>query len=258
MVKKAQVASEDTVSSEHDGEQVSLASLLSTKTTYKGFSIWLVGDTPLITHAWSEKARREMLQKQVKATRGGKEARDPQSDFVSSLYEIGDGAYGFPATGVKNCILASAHKDKGIARSAVMSALWINAEMVRTRPALAGAVCDMPLLRIYGGAPEMREDMVKIGAGLNKTANLAYRGQFTIWAIKVTGRFNASVITPEALAFLIQESGMASGLGEWRNERKGMFGAFHLASAEEELQWEAFKSGKGPLPMPVSYKMAAE
>ena len=244
-----------------DGESSkvnNLGSLLSTKAIFQSFRVWVVGDTPLITHAWSEKARREMLQKQVKATKGGKEARDPQADFVSSLYEMGDGTYGFPATGIKNCILSAAHKDKGIARSAVMSALWIDAQMVRTRPALAGAICDMPLVRIYGGAPEMREDMVKIGAGLNKTANLAYRGQFTVWAMKVTGRFNVSVVTAEALAFLIQESGMSSGLGEWRNERKGMFGAFHLADLAEEKAWEAFASGKGQLPVPDTYKLAAE
>ena len=240
------------------GDTDSVRLSLSSKPTFKAFSVWLVGDTPLITHAWSEKARREMLQKQVKATKGGKEARDPQSDFVSSLYEMGDGGYGFPAMGVKNCILSAAHKDKGIARSAVMSALWLNAEMVRTRPALAGAVCDMPLLRIYGGQPEMREDMVKIGAGLNKTANLAYRGQFTVWAMRITGRFNATVLTAEALAFLIQESGMSSGLGEWRNERKGMFGAFHLADADEEAGWDAYAAGSGPLPLPAGYAMAAE
>src|SRR6185312_411986 len=96
----------------------SLASALSKKPTFKSFSVWLVGDTPIITHAWSEKAKREMLSKQVKATKGGKEARDPQADFISSLYEMGDGAFGFPATGIKNCILSAAHKDKGIARSA--------------------------------------------------------------------------------------------------------------------------------------------
>jgi hypothetical protein len=243
---------------EHPKGPVNLGALLSTKPIFHAFRIWVVGDTPLITHAWSQKAKMEMLQKQVKATRGGKEARDPQADFVSSLYEMGDGTYGFPATGVKNCILSAAHKDKGIARSSVMSALWIDAQMIRTRPALAGAVCDMPLVRIIGGDPEMREDMVKIGSGLNKIANLAYRGQFTVWAMKITGRFNSSVVTAEQLAFLIQESGMASGLGEWRNERKGMFGAFHLASAEEEAQWEAYASGNGSLPFPDSYKMAAE
>ena len=240
------------------GDTDSVRLSLSSKPQFKAFSVWLVGDTPLITHAWSEKARREMLQKQVKATKGGKEARDPQADFVSSLYEMGDGGYGFPAMGVKNCILSAAHKDKGVARSAVMSALWLNAEMVRTRPALAGAICDMPLLRIHGGEPEMREDMVKIGAGLNKTANLAYRGQFTVWAMRIGGRFNATVLTAEALAFLIQESGMSSGLGEWRNERKGMFGAFHLADADEEAAWDAYAAGSGPLPLPAGYAIAAE
>lgn len=238
-------------------ENISLAAALSKAATFKRFSVWLIGDTPLITHAWSEKARREMLQKQVKATKSGKEARDPQQDFASSLYEMGDGAYGFPAMGIKNCVLSSAHKDKGIARTAVMGGLWIDADMVRTRPALAGAVCDMPLIRIWGTAPEMREDMVKIGSGLNKVANLAYRAQFTVWAMRISGKFNATTLTPEALAFLIQESGMSSGLGEWRNERKGMFGAFHLADADEEAAWDAYAAG-GALPVPASYKQAAE
>lgn len=236
-------------------ETVSLAKALSKKTDFKGFTIWLVGDTPLITHAWSEKARREMLQKQTKATKPGKEQRNPQADFVSSLYEIGDGEYGFPVTGIKNAILSVAHKDKGIARSAVQSALWLNAGMVRTRPAHAGAICDMPLVRIYGSKPEMREDMVKIGAGLQKTANLSYRGQFSVWAVRITGRFNSTVITTEALSFLIQEAGLSTGLGEWRNERKGIFGAFHLATEAEEAEWEAFKEGKGPMPLPASYEL---
>ena len=235
----------------------SLSAHLSTRPAFQRFTVWLVGDTPLIVHAWSEKARREMLAKQVKATKGGKEARDPMADYVSSLYDMGDGTYGFPAMGIKNCILSAAHKDKGIARTAAMSALWIDAQMVRTRPALAGAICDMPLIRIYGSDPEAREDMVKIGAGMNKVASLAYRGQFTSWAMKVAGRFNATVLTPEALAFLIQDAGMSSGLGEWCNERKGLFGAFHLADEAEEASWEAFAAGKGPMPVPA-YAIAAE
>lgn len=237
-------------------ETVSLAKALSSKTDFKGFTIWLCGDTPLITHAWSEKARREMLQKQVKAVRGkGKEQRDPQADFVSSLYTIGEDEYGFPVTGIKNAILSAAHKDKGIARSAVQSALWLNADMVRTRPAHEGAICDMPLVRIYGSPPEMREDMVKIGSGLQKKANLSYRAQFSIWAIRVTGRFNSAVITTEALGFLLNECGLSAGLGEWRNERKGIFGAFHLANEAEERAWEDFKEGRGPMPLPASYDL---
>lgn len=237
---------------------VNLGEMLSTKPIFQAFKLWIVGETPLIVHAWSQKAKLEMLQKQVKATRGGKEARNPEQDFVDSLYEMDTGVFGFPATGIKNCILSSAHKDRGVARSSVLAALWIDAEMVRSRPALAGAICDMPLIRIWGSEPQMREDMTKIGSGLNKIANLAYRAQFTNWAMRVTGRFNASVITAESLAFLIQQSGMASGLGEWRNERRGLFGAFRLANSVEEGEWETFARGKGPLPVPQTYQMAAE
>jgi hypothetical protein len=243
-------------------QNVNLATLLSKQPVFSKFKLWIIGDTPLITHAWSEKAKREMLAKQVRAVKPGKEPRDPMSDFVSSLYEMGQErghmTYGFPATGVKNAILSSAHKDKGVARTAVLSALWIDATMTRVRPALAGAICDMPLCRIYGDEPQNREDMVKIGAGLNKTANLAYRGQFTRWGMRITGQFNAAVLSPETLLFLIQDAGMASGLGEWRTERKGVFGSFHVGTPEEEAEWEAFAAGDGPIPVPESYQIAAE
>jgi len=242
---------------------VNLGALLSTKSTFQRFEIILVGNTPLITHAWSQKAKLEMLQKQVKATKSGKEARDPHADFVSSLYEMGKDKkgnmqYGFPVTGVKNAILSAAHKDKGIARSGVLSALWLDADMISVRPALAGATCDMPLVKIFGSTPTMREDMVKIGSGLNKVASLAYRAQFSIWALKITGQFNPAVLTAEALTFLISESGVSSGLGEWRNEKKGIFGSFHLANLQEQVGWEKYIAGKGPLPVPANYQEAAE
>ena len=192
---------------------INLAGLLSKKAVFQPFKLWVVGTTPLICHAWSQKAKIEMLSKQVKAVKSGKEARDPEQDFVDSLYEMQPNVFGFPATGVKNCILSAAHKDRGVARSSVLSSLWIDAEMVKVRPALAGAICDMPLIRIWGSDPEMREDMTKIGTGLNKVANLAYRAQFSTWALRITGRFNVSMLNAEALAFLIQQSGMASGLG---------------------------------------------
>lgn len=241
---------------------VNLSETMTTKSLYAGFNVWLVGTTPIIVHAWSEKAKREMLQKQVKAAKGGKEARDPQADFVSSLYDMGDGTYGFPATGVKKSILSVAHKDKGVAKSAVMSSLFIKADMVRVRPALAGAVCDMPLIRIYGSKPEMREDMVRVGVGLNKTASLAYRGQFTTWGMRISGLFNASTLNADQLTFLIREAGMACGLGEWRNEKSGVFGMFRIANVKESKQWDDFAAGAGPLPetatMETAMSLAAE
>lgn len=227
----------------------SLRAALSKDKEFSRFMVWLVGDTPLIVHAWSEKAKREMLAKQVKAVKQGREVRDPESDYQSSLYQIGDKVYGFPVTAFKAAITSGAHKDKGLARTAVRAGLWLDATMTRVAPALAGAVCDLPLLRIWGSDPEMREDMVRVGAGLNKTASLAYRAQFTTWAVKLTGRFDKSAITIEALADLMQTAGTSFGIGDWRNEKNGVFGAFHMADETEEAAWEAFAAGKGPLPV---------
>ena len=53
----------------------SLSAALTKDSIFAEFHMWLIGDTPLITHAWSHKAKEEMLSKQVKATRGGRAER---------------------------------------------------------------------------------------------------------------------------------------------------------------------------------------
>jgi hypothetical protein len=241
---------------ETPSQSASLGRMLSTNPRIQQFNFWIVGDSPLIVHAWSEKAKREILSKQTKSLRGeGRDVRDPEQEFKASLYEIGPDKYGFPAMAVKNAIVDECHKDKGVPREHARRALWIQAPFYKVAPAKAGAMCDMPLFRIYGSKPEMREDMVKIGMG---TAALAYRGQFTTWAMNVIGRVNVGVITMDSLSGLVDMGGAASGIGEWRNDRNGMFGAFHLARPEEEEAWKRFAAGKGPLPQPSYMAEAAE
>lgn len=235
-------------------------SLFSKRTNWQGLKFWIVGDMPLICHAWSKKAKLEMMQKQTKSTRGGREARDPRQDFIDSLYELeeGKGACGFPVTAVKKAMVDFAHKDKGIPKETVKKAVFFHSDMVSVRPALAGAVCNMPLVRVWGSAPQMREDPVKIGSGMKKTASLAYRAQIFPWAIEIRGRFNADEITPATIGFLVENSGLASGIGDWRNERGGVFGAYHLGHPKEEAAWTAFAEGRGPLPQPMPSEDAAE
>ena len=76
--------------------------------------------------------------------------------------------------------------------------------------------------------------------------------------MKITGRYNSTVLNGEQMAFLISEAGVSYGLGEWRNERKGVFGAFHIADAAEQKAWDAFATGNGPLPTQIDYLQAAE
>ena len=77
------------------------------------FGLNIVGDTPLISHAWGDKAQREMLEKHMKKATKGKESRNPLSEFMSSLYWLTDkpdeptmddvttAKFGFPVVGFK-------------------------------------------------------------------------------------------------------------------------------------------------------------
>ena len=57
----------------------------------KTIPIRIVGDAPLIVHAWSEKAKRMMLEAQMKTTKTkAKAVRDPFDDFINSLYWLKD------------------------------------------------------------------------------------------------------------------------------------------------------------------------
>ena len=58
---------------------VNLAHIFSRKSSFHHAKVWIIGTTPLITHAWSFKARNEMLQKQEKKTKRGREMRTPRS-----------------------------------------------------------------------------------------------------------------------------------------------------------------------------------
>ena len=195
-------------------------------------NIRIVGDTPLIVHAWSDKAKKMMLDAQMKATKTkAKEKRDPFDDFVNSLYwlegkpdkstpeafdeAVRNGAkWGFPVGAIKQA-----------ANSAAYRLGWVKNQM-----ALRGSYFLMSdygqMAEIKGSVPTMREDMVRIGMG---TADLRYRGEFKDWYMDFVLEYNAGgTMTLEQIVNCLNAGGFACGLGEWRVERDGDFGRFHV------------------------------
>lgn len=190
----------------------------------------IVGDSPLIVHAWSAKAKREMLDKQMKRAKGAKEAKDPVADYEASLYRMGDGGYGFPSVAFKNAAVTAGTSVAGITKVAARQAFHILGEDADIAGAFDGAKSRVNLVRIEGGDPEMREDMVRVGMG---TADLRYRGEFTGWHAKVLVRYNANVLSESQILNLINTAGFAVGVGEWRPEKDGQSGMFHVATSAD-------------------------
>jgi hypothetical protein len=88
---------------------------------------------------------------------------------------------------------------------------------------------DTEMLEVIG-EPRPREDMVRVGMG---TADIRYRPEFPTWRIPATLRFNADVISAEQLANLLNVAGFGVGIGEWRPEKNGQYGRFHVATEGE-------------------------
>lgn len=190
-------------------------------------TVKIVGDSPLIMHKWSEKAKKEILDKQMKKAKSkGHDAKDPFADFISSMYwldgepenktpegfaaALEDGArFGFPSTAVKAAAVAAAYR-AGITKNMVSmnGAFHVIGEFVE-----------------INGEPVMREDMVKVGMGV---ADIRYRGEFPEWWSSFTVRYNAAVLSLEQLINMINMGGFSCGIGEWRAEKGGTFGAFHV------------------------------
>jgi len=191
--------------------------------------VTVIGDSPLIVHAWSEKAKREMLEKQMKKAKQAKEAKDPRADFEASLYRLGDG-FGFPSIGFKAAAVTACTSVAGITKIAARQAFHILGEDIDVNGAFEGTKARVNLVRIEGGDPSMREDMVRVGMG---TADLRYRGEFADWHAKLLVRFNANVLSEAQILNIINVAGFAVGVGEWRPEKDGMNGMFHVATDKD-------------------------
>lgn len=196
----------------------------------------IVGDTPLIVHAWSEKAKRMMLEAQMKTTKTkAKESRDPFDDFAQALYwisekpddgngkiteelfdeAINNGArFGFPVGAIKQA-----------ANSAAYRMGWVKNQM-SLRGAYFLKTDAGELGEIKGSVPVIREDMVRVGIG---TADLRYRPMFENWYMDFQLEYNASgAMTLEQIINCLNAGGYTVGIGEWRPEKDGDFGRFHV------------------------------
>ena len=194
----------------------------------------IVGDTPLIMHAWSEKAKRMMLDAQMGLAKGKKkEPKNPVEDFIRSMYwltdmpeemteeafseAISNGArFGFPVTAFKQAAISAAYR-MGWAKDKVSlrGAFFVDSD-------------ENGMIEIHSDAPKMREDMVKVGMG---TADIRYRGEFANWYADMTISYNMNGnYSLENIMNIINAGGYICGVGEWRPEKDGQYGQFHVAN----------------------------
>lgn len=184
----------------------------------KSAMVSLIGDSELICHRWSEKAKREILDKHMKKAKQAKEAKDPEKDFLATLYPLpganGKGPkYGFPAVAFKSAAVDACSQVDGLTKVDARAAFHINGELVPIE-----------------GTPTMREDMVRVGMG---KPDIRHRGGFKEWRTRFMIRYNANVLSIDQILNLFNTAGFGIGVGEWRPQRDGSNGMFHVETIKD-------------------------
>lgn len=176
------------------------------------------GIAPLIVNNFSEKSKKQMLDKQMKKATKGREAKNPEEQYLGSLYrfdpkDVKGKKTGIPAVALK-AAMTRAGKQLGMAMTDTRGKFHVLSEE------------GSDLLEIKG-KHSMREDMVRVANG---AADIRYRGEYKKWKIKVPITYNAGVISEEQLASLLNAAGFSCGLGEWRPEKSnsGSYGLFRV------------------------------
>lgn len=188
----------------------------------------IIGEGGLICHAWSKKAREQMLAKQMKRATAGRIAKDPWSDFCQTLYwldgmpdepteaDVENARFGFPAVAFKAAAVTAVTSTGGMTKVAARQCFHIVGDMVE----------------IMGPPPSMREDMVRVGMG---TSDIRHRAEFRPWGAVLTVQHNANVLSAEQVVGLFDAAGFGVGIGDWRVEKDGVSGRFHVAKAGEDM-----------------------
>jgi hypothetical protein len=175
----------------------------------------IIGLSPLITHRFSEKAKRIMLET-MQGKSAPKEAKDPAAEYEAAFYRFADGGAGMPSIAFKAATVGGCRfYGKAVTMTAVKQFIFTRGEV---------GLDGQQLARI-DGEPRMREDVVRVGRG---GADLRYRPEFPEWRTELRVTFVTGSIDRDSVLSLIDAGGMGVGVGEWRPEKDGDFGTYRV------------------------------
>ena len=167
--------------------------------------------SPLVVHAFAQKAKQEIRDKQAKKKSEKKAARDPQADFLGARYLDAEGRECVPITAIKKSLISAATSFDDLTKVALRQAIFVTA-------ADNPSAQLVPIER-HDGSPAVgvfREDAVTIGVS---TRGLAYRPQYDEWQIRVEAAFNPRLVSEEQLLALVDAAGFGVGICEGRPEK---------------------------------------
>lgn len=189
----------------------------------------IIGSTPMFFNAMSVKAKRSLLLGGGKKTAAEKKEikHDPETEYRDSVYktQFGPTLLAFPAPGIKNAMATAALVTDGVKKTDVQRLIFLPQEKVS-----------------IWGMPYLRMDVVR-SADMNRTPDVRTRAFLPRWCAEVDFAFVTPTLSVHAIASLLSNAGVVSGIGDFRQEKgKGSYGTFRIVTDEDEALWAELTS----------------
>ncbi len=179
----------------------------------------IVGTTPVIPHKWSEKALRQMADKQQAesgAPRAKLAPKNPEQEAEDSCYWLGDmGA--IPAVSFKAAMVGACRFFDNLTMTFAKLLFYVEGEGHEQLIAVGKRADSV-----------MREDTPRNAGG---TPDVRYRYQFWPWSAELRVHYLPSEIDPDSVLTLLDAAGKG-GVGDWRpsspKSATGSYGQFRV------------------------------
>jgi len=171
--------------------------------------------TPLVVHAFTEKAKQEIRDKQQKKAKKVHAERNPLEECEAAKYFDNQGRECAPITAIKKAIISAATAFDNITKVGLRQAIFVSS---KSGPGLL-----VPIEK-YDDSPAigtMREDAVTIGIN---TRGLTYRPEYKEWQLRINIEYNPRIVSEEQLLALVDQAGWGVGICEGRPERSSALG----------------------------------
>jgi len=198
----------------------------------------IVGTAPYVQHKFSQKARQEILQKQLNPSKSkskkNHDPRDIEGDYKAAMHLTPDGRHGIPAPAFRSAMI-SACRVAGFQMTKAKLSVFVEHDDLDAEEGT-------PLVYIKG-EPEMHEAAVRIESG---GTTVAFRPMWRKWSAELRVKFDRDQFTPTDVANLIMRAGLQVGIGEGRPDSRkstGMrWGTLEYSTAGTDRQGEARQS----------------
>lgn len=167
-------------------------------------------------HAFAEKAKQEIRDKQQKKAKKVKEERNPAVECEAAKYIDAKGRECAPITALKKSIISAASAFDDITKVGLRQAVFVDS--------IVSPGASLVPIETLDGKPAkgvMREDAVTIGIN---TRGLTYRPEYKEWRLQIRVEYNPRLVSEEQLLALVDQAGWGVGICEGRPERTSALG----------------------------------